>query len=54
MKDCLLIGMALGFIAGAVLIQSNKEAREIVKQGKEAVKQKIDDIKENIENKQTA
>ncbi len=51
MKDCLIIGMALGFIAGAILVQSNKEARELVKQSKDAVKQKIEDIKENIENK---
>ena len=51
MKDCLIIGMALGFIAGAILVQSNKDARELVKQSKDAVKQKIEDIKENIENK---
>ena len=51
MKDCLIIGMAIGFIAGAILVQSNKEARELVKQSKDAVKQKIEDIKENIENK---
>ena len=51
MKDCLIIGMAIGFIAGAILVQSNKEARELIKQSKDAVQQKIEDIKENIENK---
>ena len=53
MKDCLLIGMALGFIAGAVLIQGNRDAQEMVKLGKDAIKKKIDDMKNNIqENKQ--
>lgn len=50
MKDCLIIGMALGFIAGALLIQGNKTAQDIVKQGKEAVTKKFNEIKENIKN----
>lgn len=50
MKDCLLIGMALGFIAGAVLIQGSREAQELVKQGKKAVKDKLEIIKENVAN----
>ena len=55
MKDCLLVGMALGFIAGAVLVQGNREAQELVKQGKKAVKDKIEEIKDNIsESKETA
>ncbi len=48
MKDCLLIGMALGFIAGAVLVQGSRDAQELVKQGKKAVKDKIETIRANI------
>ena len=47
MKDSLLIGMALGFLVGAVLVQSNKDIQKMVKQGKEAVQKKV---QENITN----
>jgi F0F1-type ATP synthase membrane subunit b/b' len=49
MKDCLLIGMALGFIAGAILVQGNREAQNIVKQGKEAISKKINEVKESLQ-----
>lgn len=44
MKECLIVGMALGFLVGAVLVQGNKEAQNIVKNGKEAVAKKIKEI----------
>ena len=47
MKDSLLIGMALGFLVGAVLVQSNKDIQKMVKQGKEAVQKKV---QENLTN----
>ncbi len=50
MKDCLIIGMALGFVVGAILVQGNKQAQEIVKQGKQAVNKKIAEIKENMKS----
>ena len=44
MKDCLLVGMALGFLVGAVLVQGNKQAQQLVKQGKDAVAKKVKDV----------
>ncbi|MGN1227636.1 MAG: hypothetical protein ACI4TX_03240 [Christensenellales bacterium] len=56
MKECLIVGMALGFLVGAVLVQSNKQAQDVVKQGKEMVTKKIQEIasdcKQKIEQKQ--
>lgn len=56
MKDTLLIGMALGFIAGAVLVTKNDTARQVVEKsaknmeqqlekGKKAVKKQVDKMK---------
>lgn len=44
MKECLIIGMALGFLVGAVLVQGNKQVQNAVKQGKEMVTKKIQEI----------
>lgn len=44
MKECLIIGMALGFLVGAVLVQGNKSVQNAVKQGKDAVTKKIQEI----------
>lgn len=44
MKECLLVGMALGFLVGAVLVQGNKQAQQFVKQGKDAVAKKVKEI----------
>ena len=41
MKDSLLIGMALGFIAGAIVVTQNSKSREIVERGKKAVKDQV-------------
>jgi len=41
MKDCVLIGMALGFIAGALLVSNNSKMQEIVEKGKKSVKEQI-------------
>ena len=41
MKDCVLISMALGFIAGALLVSNNSTAQNIVEKGKKAVKQQV-------------
>lgn len=40
MKDCVLISMALGFIAGALLVSNNNKAQEIVEKGKKLLKNK--------------
>ena len=34
MKDCILIGMALGFIAGALVVSNNSNAQKMVEKGK--------------------
>ena len=46
MKDCVLISMALGFIAGAILVTNNHKAQEIVEKGKKVVKDKVKQIVE--------
>ncbi len=44
MKDCVLIGMALGFIAGALVVSNNSNAQKMVEKGKKAVKDKVKQI----------
>jgi len=46
MKDCLLIGMALGFIVGAIVVTNNEKAMKIVEKGKKAVKEQVKKITE--------
>ena len=46
MKDSIIIGMALGFIAGALLVSNNNKAQNIVEKGKKAVKEKVKEIVE--------
>lgn len=43
MKDC-MICMALGFIAGALVVTSNQQAQKIVEKGKKAVKEQVKKI----------
>ena len=40
MKDC-LICMALGFIAGAIIVTNNHKAQEMVEKGKKVVKEQV-------------
>lgn len=40
MRDCLFC-MALGFIAGALVVSSNNEAQKMVEKGKKAVKNSV-------------
>ena len=44
MKDCVLIAMALGFIAGALVVSNNSKAQEIVEKGKNAIKEQVKKI----------
>lgn len=41
MKETLIVGMALGFIIGAIVVQGNKDAANLVKKGKQAIAKKI-------------
>ena len=41
MKDWLIVGMALGFLVGAVLVEGNKKVEEVVKNGKNLVANKV-------------
>jgi hypothetical protein len=43
MKDC-LVCMALGFIAGALVVANNQEAKRVVEKGKKAVKDTVKKI----------
>lgn len=44
MNDNLIIGMALGFIAGAILAHNNQKVNQMIEEGKEKVKETIDKI----------
>ena len=41
MKDCILIGMALGFIAGALVVSNNSNAQKMVEKGKKAINEQV-------------
>lgn len=41
MKEGLLIGLALGLIAGAIIVTNNAKAEQLVEKGKKAVKKQI-------------
>lgn len=43
MKDCLMC-MALGFIAGAIVVSNNHKAQSVIEKGKKAVKEQIKKI----------
>jgi len=42
MKESLLIGLAIGLVAGAVLATHNKQVSNMVDKGKKAVKKQIE------------
>ena len=44
MKVCVLIGMALGFIVGAIVVSNNEKAQRIVENGKKVVKEQVKKI----------
>ena len=44
MNDSLIIVMAIGFIAGAILVHSNQKVNQMIEEGKEKVKETIDKI----------
>ncbi len=45
MKDCVLISMALGLIAGALIVSNNDRAQELVNKGKVAFKNQVEKMK---------
>ncbi len=49
MKDTLIIGMALGFIAGAVLVTRSDKARQLVNETTECAEQQIEKGKKMAE-----
>lgn len=42
--DKLLVGMALGFIVGAIVIHSSKKAQQLMDEGKEKIKEKLEQL----------
>ncbi len=44
MKDCLLCGMLIGLMAGALLYKHNPQAKDLVNQAEDAVKKEIKNI----------
>ena len=49
MKE-LLLGMGLGFIAGAIMVKTNKCFAEKVEQGVEKGKEIVEDIKDEVKS----
>ena len=47
MKDGLLCGMLLGFVAGALMYKHNPQAKEIVNETEKAVKKQLKNITSN-------
>ena len=45
MKDCVLISMALGLIAGSLIVSNNDKGQEMVEKTKKAVKKSIEKMK---------
>lgn len=45
MKDGILCGVALGFIAGALYVTNNAKAQQVVEKGKQEVKKQIEKMK---------
>lgn len=44
MRDGILVGMSLGIIVGAVLVNTNKKAEKLVESGKEKLKEQINKL----------
>ena len=45
MKDCVIISMALGLIAGALIVSNNQKAQQLVEKGKKVVKEQVEKMK---------
>ncbi len=50
MRNGILLGMAIGAVVGAMLVEGNAPASEMVHKGKKAVKQKVDSIANAAKN----
>ena len=50
MRNGLLLGVAIGAIMGALIIEGNAPVSEMVHKGKKAVKQKVDTIANAAKN----
>lgn len=48
MKEGLIVGMALGFLVGAVMYKNSPEVKEMVAKGEKQVKKSLNKIKEKI------
>lgn len=44
MKESLIMGIALGLIAGALIVTNNSKAQEMVEKGKKAIKKQVEKI----------
>lgn len=42
MKDSLLVGLAIGALAGALYVSQNKKAQQVVEKGKKTLKKQLD------------
>ncbi len=44
LDDKLIIGMALGFIVGAIVVNKRKKVQQVIEDGKEKIKEKIEQM----------
>lgn len=51
MKEGLIIGMALGFIAGAIIVKNNQEVEKMVNKGEKVVKNTMKQLKAQASKK---
>lgn len=51
MKEGLIVGMALGLIAGAIIVKNNQEVEKMVYKGEKAVKNTMKQLKSQASKK---
>lgn len=51
MKEGLIVGMALGLIAGAIIVKNNQEVEKMVDKGEKAVKNTMKQLKSQTNKK---
>ncbi len=51
MKEGLIIGMALGFIAGAIIVKNNQEVEKMLNKGEKAVKNTMKQLRAQASKK---
>lgn len=52
MKEGLIVGIAVGIVAGAILVKNCPQAKKLLDDGEKQIKKEINKIKKNVSQKQ--